>query len=66
MHIEELNQRLVALAATGGGGGHDGLPPYLVQVGETYTVPEYRQALFAEPITVDGTLVVDGMLIEAG
>lgn len=39
------------------------LVPYYIPVDDTYTVPLYRQALFAEPIEVDGALVVNGILI---
>lgn len=47
------------------GSGSDGLVPYYLTVGETFTVPEYRQALFVEPIELDGgTLDVEGLLIE--
>jgi hypothetical protein len=37
--------------------------PYYIAVGDTFTVPLYRQALFSEPIEVDGALVVNGLLI---
>ncbi len=39
------------------------LVPTLVETGESFTVAENYQALYNEPITVDGTLYVDGMLI---
>lgn len=40
------------------------LPPILIPEGETYTVPENRQAVVALPITVDGALEIDGALVE--
>ena len=51
---------VVTSSATSG----DGLVPYFLPAGETYTVPENRQALFADTIEVEGTLEVDGELIE--
>jgi len=38
--------------------------PYYVPPLTLFTVPEYKQALFAMDITVDGFLVTDGFLIE--
>lgn len=38
--------------------------PYYIPTGETFTVPVYKQALFSEPISGPGLLVVEGMLIE--
>lgn len=38
--------------------------PYFIDTGETFTVEENCQVLFKLPITVDGTLTVDGYLIE--
>ena len=40
--------------------------PYQIDTGETVTVPEKYQGLFAYPITVDGELEIDGVLIEVG
>ena len=40
--------------------------PYQIDDGETVTVPEKYQGLFAYPITVDGNLEIDGILIEVG
>lgn len=37
--------------------------PTVIEVGETFTIPEKRQALFAMPIEVNGTFVIDGFLI---
>jgi hypothetical protein len=42
----------------------EGMVPYLIPTGQTFTVPINKQALKAMPITVDGTLVVDGYLLE--
>jgi hypothetical protein len=40
--------------------------PYIVSVGESYTVPENFQGLFTVPITIDGIFEVDGILAEVG
>ena len=38
--------------------------PYLIPTGESYIVNENFQGLYSQPITIDGELEVDGMLIE--
>jgi hypothetical protein len=38
--------------------------PYVIATGESYIVNENFQGLYSQPITIDGELVVDGMLIE--
>lgn len=43
--------------------GTDGMVPYYIASGETFTVPEFKQATWAVPIIVDGSLVVDGVLV---
>ena len=40
--------------------------PYNIPIGESYIVDENFQGLFAYPITIDGELEVDGILIEVG
>lgn len=40
--------------------------PYNIPVGESYIVDENFQGLFSYPITIDGELEVDGILIEVG
>ena len=40
--------------------------PYNITVGNTYTIPTDFQGLFSYPITIDGILDVDGLLIEVG
>jgi hypothetical protein len=48
-------------------GGNRAAPmPYNILPGESYIVDENFQGLFAYPITIDGTLEVDGILIEVG
>jgi hypothetical protein len=42
----------------------DGTVPYFIPDGETYTVNLYKQALFNMIIDVEGTLEVNGFLIE--
>jgi len=41
----------------------DGLVPYYIAPGDTFTVPLYKQALFKTTIEVDGFLVVLGQLL---
>lgn len=56
---------LDAHAATAHGTGSAEFVPYYLTTDETFTLPEYRQALFVEPIELDGgTLDVEGLLIE--
>jgi hypothetical protein len=50
-------------ASGGGGGTSDGSVPYFVPAGETFTVPIYRQALFARTIDVEGLVELDGDLV---
>ena len=40
--------------------------PYQIDTGEIVTVPDKYQGLFSYPITVDGELEIDGILIEVG
>jgi hypothetical protein len=40
--------------------------PYLIPTGESYIVNENFQGLYSQPITIDGELTVDGILIEVG
>jgi hypothetical protein len=41
-----------------------GMVPYYIPVNESFTVPLYKQALFAHSIVMDGPLYVDGILIQ--
>lgn len=41
----------------------DGMVPYYIAAGDIFTVPLYKQALFAEAIEADGALVVNGLLM---
>jgi hypothetical protein len=50
--------------ATSGSGGTDFTVPYYLTSTETYTVNINRQALFAEDIVVDGTINIDGDLLD--
>jgi hypothetical protein len=38
--------------------------PYYIFTGEIYTIPVYFQGLFGTPITIEGTLDVEGILVE--
>lgn len=40
------------------------LMPYFIATGETLTVPLYKQGLFSVPIDNEGTIDVDGYLVE--
>lgn len=53
------NLSFITPAASGAG-----QMPYYIPVGETYTVEENRQGLFVIPITIDGDLVVNGLLVQ--
>src|SRR5690606_11973766 len=48
----------------GTGGGTDAFVPFFIPAGETFVVPENRQAAYFHPIEVEGALEVDGMLID--
>ena len=48
-------------------GGNSAAPmPHNIPVGESYIVPLNFQGLFTVPIVIDGTLEVDGILVEVG
>lgn len=49
-------------AATGA--SSDSTVPYYVPLGDVFTVNTNKQALFTLPITIDGTIVLDGILVE--
>lgn len=55
-------------SATPTGPGPSPLPsgfvPVVIPDGQAFTVPDNTQVLFRMPITVDGTLIVDGYLIK--
>lgn len=51
-------------AGAAGVDGANGMVPYFIASTETFTVPLYKQALFAMNIDNEGSLVVDGFLIE--
>lgn len=44
--------------------GANGMVPYYIAPTEEFTVPEFKQALFAMNIDNEGSLIVDGFLIE--
>lgn len=46
------------------GAAADSTVPYFIPASTTYTVNENKQALFATSIDVEGTLEVNGLLIE--
>jgi len=47
-----------------GASGANGMVPYFIATGETFTVPVFKQALFSMNIDNEGTLAIDGFLIE--
>ena len=51
-------------APQGGGNVDSGQMPYYIPSGTSYTVQENRQGLFAIPITIDGDLIVNGLLVQ--
>lgn len=51
------------LSWTAVGAASDSTTPYYIPVGETFTNNINRQNLFSATIVVDGTLEVDGLLI---
>jgi hypothetical protein len=51
----------ITVAANGTSGG---FVPYYIPPAEEFEVPLYAQALWAIPLDVDGSLVVDGYLVE--
>ena len=42
----------------------DSLLPYYIPEGKVYYIPEYKQAYAGRYITVDGTLIIDGILVD--
>lgn len=52
----------LSFATPEGSGG--GQMPYYIPDGESYTIENNKQGLFAYPITIDGDLVVNGLLIQ--
>lgn len=46
------------------GGSGQGLMPFFIPINTTYTVQQYQQGLFSIPITIEGTLEVDGILVQ--
>lgn len=47
-----------------GADGANGMVPYYIAPSETFTVPEFKQALFSMNIDNEGILIIDGFLIE--
>lgn len=46
--------------------GPSSMVPTLIAADAVWTVPQYSQVLFHDPITVDGVMVVLGRLIQVG
>lgn len=73
--INQVIQQIISDSDSGGGGepgppgipgidGANGMIPYFIASTETFTIPLYKQAVFAMNIDNEGILVVDGFLIE--
>ena len=67
------NQAIITDGAGNLSFGEAGLPadsaavmPYIINASESYTVGANLQGLFSQPIEIDGTLDVEGILIEVG
>lgn len=58
--VQELDSDVRVIESGGGGGG---TPQYVPEL-STVTLAENFQYLFRMPIEVDGTLVIDGYLVE--
>lgn len=57
----------IATAVNSGGGGTgvvDAFVPYYIPLGQTWTVPVNKQALYRLPIMNDGTMLINGFLVE--
>lgn len=65
-HYGNDNEIFAYSSPSSGGGGidTDDMVPYYIAPGETFTIPEYKQALFAMNIDNEGILEIDGFLIE--
>lgn len=59
MTVETVGVNTYRLTATAGD-----MMPVLLEDGETYTVPENKQALFAMTPDIEGDLIVDGYMVE--
>lgn len=76
--INNIYQQFLSLGSDDGGGGDgevgppgiagadgaNGMVPYYIAPSETFTIPEFKQALFAMNIDNEGIIVADGFLIE--
>lgn len=51
-------------AGPAGVDGANGMVPTFIPIGETFTVPQDKQALFAYPIDVEGVMDIQGVLVE--
>lgn len=54
----------ISIPGPPGQDGANGMVPYYIATGETFVIPVYKQALFAMNIDNNGTLEIDGFLIE--
>lgn len=61
--IIPLSQIEGGSVGSGSGGALATYTPIVIASGQTFTVPENCQVLYAVPISVDGALVVEGELV---
>lgn len=63
-HFLKLRQIEGGGAAAGSGGLLATYTPKVIPAGQTFTVPENAQVLFAVPIVVEGDLILEGDLVD--
>jgi len=59
-----LTRQLDLVGSSGGSSSQENFSYSTVVTGSTVTIPIYQQMLYVGPLTIDGTLVVDGAAIE--
>ncbi len=61
----DANEEFMMIPGSSSGGSGSGeFVPYFIALGEVFTVPEFKQALFSMNIDNEGIIVIDGFLIE--
>lgn len=60
MALALIDGALVEIEVGGGGGS----VPTLVPAGSTFAIPADTQVLFSEPMTIEGEIDLDGVLVE--
>jgi hypothetical protein len=62
LYVTNASGLIVAYPLNASGGG---FLPVTIGAGQQYTIPANQQAISGTDITVDGTLTIDGIIIEA-